>query len=189
MPRSPLAPLCALCVTLGSVTAVAESSGVWLDVPFVKQKRNGCGAASVSMVMQYWIRNGARIPQGDADASLIEQALYSRQAKGIFGSGMRDYFERAGFRSFVLQAKWSDLEQHLLKGRPLIVCLRENSRPPHYVVVTGLDGQQGFVLVNDPARRKLLKLDRAGFEEGWSATQNWTLLALPRQDALLRQDN
>ena len=178
MPRSPLAPLCALCVTLGSVTAVAESSGVWLDVPFVKQKRNGCGAASVSMVMQYWIRNGARIPQGDADASLIEQALYSREAKGIFGSGMRDYFERAGFRSFVLQAKWSDLEQHLLKGRPL-----------HYVVVAGLDGQQGFVLVNDPARRKLLKLDRAGFEEGWSATQNWTLLALPRQDALLRQDN
>ncbi|PYU98718.1 MAG: hypothetical protein DMG26_17970, partial [Acidobacteria bacterium] len=75
------------------------------------------------------------------------------------------------------------------KGRPLIVCLRENSRPPHYVVVTGLDGQQGFVLVNDPARRKLLKLDRTGFEEGWSATQNWTLLALPRQDTLVRQEN
>ena len=190
MRRFPLAPLFALGVTLGAVTVVAESSGVWLDVPFVKQKRNGCGAASISMVMQYWIRNGARIPQDGADASLIERALYSRDAKGIFGSGMQDYFERAGFRTFVLQAKWSDLEQHLLKGRPLIVCLRENSSGPlHYVVVAGLDWQHGFVLVNDPARRKLLKLDRTSFEEGWSATRDWTLLALPRQDTLLRHDN
>ena len=190
MRRFPLAPILVLAVGLGSVAAGAESSGVWLDVPFVKQKRNGCGAASISMVMQYWIRNGARIPQDGADASLIERALYSRDAKGIFGSSMRDYFERAGFRTFVLQAKWSDLEQHLRKGRPLIVCLRENSSGPlHYVVVAGLDGQHGFVLVNDPARRKLLKLDRTSFEEGWSATQDWTLLALPRQDTLLRHDN
>ena len=189
MRRFPLAPLFALCVTLGSVTVVAEPSGVWLDVPFVKQKRNGCGAASISMVMQYWIRNGAHMPQDSADASLIEQALYSREAKGIFGSGMQGYFERAGFRTFVLQAKWSDLERHLLKGRPLIVCLRENSGPLHYVVVAGLDGQQGFILVNDPARRKLLKLERTSFEEGWSATQNWTLLAVPRQDTLVRQEN
>ena len=101
MRRFPLAPLFALCVTLGSVTVVAEPSGVWLDVPFVKQKRNGCGAASISMVMQYWIRNGARMPQDSADASLIEQALYSREAKGIFGSGMQGYCERAGCRTFV----------------------------------------------------------------------------------------
>src|SRR5207247_10215880 len=97
MPRSPLAPLCALCVTLGSVTAVAESSGVWLDVPFVKQKRNGCGAASVSMVMQYWIRNGARIPQGDADASLIEQALYSRKQKASSAPACETILSGRGF--------------------------------------------------------------------------------------------
>ena len=188
MRRFPLARLFALCVTLGSVTIAAELSGVWLDVPFVKQKRNGCGAASISMVMLYWIRSGARVPQNRAAASAIEEALYSREAKGIFGSSMRDYFERAGFRTFALRAKWSDLEQHLLKGRPLIVCLRENSGALHYVVVAGLDAQ-GFVLLNDPARRKLLKLDRTSFEEGWSATQNWTLLALPRQETLLRQNN
>jgi len=26
---------------------------VWLDVPFVKQEKDGCGAASIAMVMQY----------------------------------------------------------------------------------------------------------------------------------------
>ena len=29
-------------------------AGVWLDVPFVKQEKDGCGAASIAMVMQYW---------------------------------------------------------------------------------------------------------------------------------------
>jgi ABC-type bacteriocin/lantibiotic exporter with double-glycine peptidase domain len=183
----PLAPILVFSVGLGSVAAGADSSGVWLDVPFVKQERNGCGAASISMVIQYWIRNGAgSIPHDAADAFLIEQALYSREAKGIFGSSMQDYFERAGFRTFVLQAEWNDLEHHLRKGRPLIVCLRENSGPRHYVVVAGFDGDQGLVLVNDPARRKLLKLERTSFEKGWSATQNWTLLAVPRQDTFLR---
>ena len=49
-------------------------------------------------------------------------------------------------------------------------------------MLAGFDSGQGWVLVNDPAQRKLLKLDRAAFEKGWKAAQNWTLLALPRQD-------
>ena len=46
-------------------------------------------------------------------------------------------------------------------------------------LVTGLD--QNIVLVNDPARRKLLKLRRSDFETAWKATDNWTLLALPQE--------
>jgi hypothetical protein len=34
----------------------AEDSGVWLDVPFVRREKDGCGAASVAMVMQYWFK-------------------------------------------------------------------------------------------------------------------------------------
>ena len=37
----------------GSLPA-ADLPGVWLDVPFVKQEKDGCGAASIAMVMQYW---------------------------------------------------------------------------------------------------------------------------------------
>ena len=36
--------------------AVAAGAGLWLDVPFVRQQANGCGAACISMVMQYWLR-------------------------------------------------------------------------------------------------------------------------------------
>jgi len=33
--------------------------------------------------------------------------------------------------------------------------------------------------MNDPADRKLLNQERARFEKDWSATHNWTLLAVP----------
>src|SRR6185437_7320853 len=32
----------------------AQSSGVWLDVPFVHQEKDGCGAAVIAMLMEYW---------------------------------------------------------------------------------------------------------------------------------------
>jgi uncharacterized protein YvpB len=50
----------------------------------------------------------------------------------------------------------------------------------HYVVVAGVDPTEHSVIVNDPAQRKLLKVDSAAFEKEWQATGNWMLLALPR---------
>jgi hypothetical protein len=34
----------------------AEPAGVWLDVPFVSQEKNGCGAASIAMVVRYLVK-------------------------------------------------------------------------------------------------------------------------------------
>lgn len=170
---------------LTGVATAAEPSRLWLDVPFVKQTRNGCGPASIAMVIQYWRRQSAATrltaapSSGDvADPVAIERAVYSKEARGTAGSEMQRYLEQAGFRAFVFQGEWTDLEHHLAQGRPLIVALRE-PRSDHYVVVTGLEGSQ-IVIVNDPARRKLLKVDRTHFERAWKGTGNWTLLAVPR---------
>lgn len=164
-------------IPVGAAIAAA-SAGVWLDVPFVKQDKNGCGPASIAMVIEYWDHHGNPIAGDEAQPAAIERVVYSREAKGALGSSMKRYFEQAGFRAFLFRGEWSDLGEHLAKGRPLIVCLRR-ARSSHYVVVSGLDDRQGVVLVNDPARRKLLKLERAGFEKDWNAADNWTLLALP----------
>jgi tetratricopeptide (TPR) repeat protein len=148
---------------------------LWIDVPFIQQDKNGCGSASIWMVMMYW--------QPDAVLNLdeIQRQLYSQEAGGIYAKDMTRYFESHGFRTFAFRGEWADLEEHVSKGRPLIVCLERNSRgvPLHYVVVAGIDGPQNLVLVNDPAQRKLLSMSRAEFEQGWRATGNWTLLAVP----------
>jgi predicted double-glycine peptidase len=162
----------------------ADHPGVWLDVPFVKQEKDGCGAASIAMVMQYWQQQKGKPAGQDSDAIQIQRALYSAKARGIYASDMERYFKEKGFRTFTIRGEWEDLRQHLDKGRPLIVALKPaGGAPLHYVVVTGLDQAQAIVMLNDPAQRKLLKQDRPAFEREWSAAGKWTLLALPQSQS------
>jgi len=171
-----------VCGSLGAAT----SPGVWLDVPFVKQVKDGCGAASVAMIMQYWQQRQGSSFAANADPAAIQRALYSPRARGIYASGIEDYFRRNGFRTFAFEGSWPDLQQHLEKGRPLLLALQPgNHAPLHYVVLAGLDWQQETVLENDPAQRKLLKQDRAEFEREWKRAGNWMLLAVPLSNAPL----
>jgi ABC-type bacteriocin/lantibiotic exporter with double-glycine peptidase domain len=159
---------------------VAEATRLWIDVPFVSQPREGCGAASLSMVMQYWAGQQEIAASADSDVFRIQQALYVPREHGIPALAMRDYLRQHGFRAFAFAGKWSDLEEHVAKGRPLIVALRpEGQGHLHYVVIDGVDTVRGLVTMNDPAERKLLSEERARFEKEWSATHNWTLLAVP----------
>ncbi len=172
--------LAALC--LGGVVLAAAPPGVWLDVPFVKQSEDGCGAAATAMVMQYWLQQQGRAADATADPAEIQRALYSPQAHGIYASRLERYFQAHGFQTFAFAGAWDDLRQHLEKGRPLIVALKPATGAPlHYVVVAGLDSQQQLVLLNDPAERKLLKRERSSFEKEWHGAGNWTLLAVPEQ--------
>jgi ABC-type bacteriocin/lantibiotic exporter with double-glycine peptidase domain len=166
---------------LFAYAAPANSSGVWLEVPYIKQSEDGCGAAAIAMLLQYWGAHGAPIAAGRADAAAIQKQLYSRKARGIFASDMQRYLRESGFREFAVRGEWSDLRQHLEQGRPLIISIQPGSAkvPLHYVVVTGMDWQREAVFVNDPARGKLLRIERQEFEKEWQAARNWMLLAVP----------
>ena len=165
--------------------APQESAGVWLDVPFVKQSEDGCGSAAISMVLQYWMGHGVPVEALRADAASIQKQLYSRKARGIFASDMEDYLSGSGFKVFLLDGGWADLQEHLKQGRPVIVSLQPgNAKSPlHYVVVTGIDWQHDAVFVHDPARGKLLRIERADFEKQWRSNRNWLLLAVPQKAA------
>jgi ABC-type bacteriocin/lantibiotic exporter with double-glycine peptidase domain len=174
-----------LTVFLGRAVGAApqESAGVWLDVPFVKQSEDGCGSAAISMILQYWGAHGVEIARRRADAQLIQKQLYSAKARGIFASEVESYLKSSGFLVFPLAGSWLDLEENLRQGRPLIVSLQPGSRsaPLHYVVVTGIDWQRDAVFIHDPARGKLLRVERAEFEKQWRSNRNWMLLAVPEK--------
>lgn len=171
-------------VCLWSVLSLAQSPALWLDVPFVKQTRQGCGAASIAMVMQYWLSQAGQSPGETADAAYIHAKLYSKEGRGVYASAMESYLREQRFRTFSFRGSWDDLKQHLEKGRPLIVALKPSKRDGvlHYVVVAGIDAERNLVMYNDPADRKLAKLDRGTFEKDWDATDHWTLLALPESN-------
>jgi len=164
------------------IALVAAEPSLWIDVPFVAQVKNGCGSAAIAMVMEYWEKKTGRAASSAADADKIQAALYSPAEEGIPASAMRRYFDAAGFRTFVIVGDWSELGHHLERGRPLIVSLKASGPrgPLHYVVVVGIDRARGYIYVNDPAQQKMLRLSREGFESEWSATEHWTLLAVPR---------
>lgn len=171
------------CMGLVCAAAAATPPGLWLDVPYVKQPRDGCGAACISMVLQYWVRKDSRFHCGLPGVVSIQRKLYSPRAHGIYARDMERYLQREGLLVFVFRGDWNVLQEHIAKGRPLIVCLREGrglDRTLHYMVVVGFDTARNLVLVNDPAGKKLALLHRAKFEEGWRGENYWTLLALPR---------
>jgi predicted double-glycine peptidase len=153
-------------------TVLAADDGVWLDVPFVRQEANGCGAASLAMILEYWDARG--LPH---DARDIQRQLYDARRKGITADAMRQYLEAHDFRAFAFPGQWADLRHHVALGRPLIVALRVGADSFHYAVVAG--ASDTTVSLNDPADRKLRVLSRADFEKKWTATGQWTLLAVP----------
>lgn len=156
-------------------------AGIWLDVPFIKQSEDGCGAAALAMLLQYWAAHGTPVAPEKADAASIQRQLYSRKAHGMFASDMEQYLRGVGFREFAIRGEWIDLRQHLEQGRPIIVSIQPGKArtPFHYVVVTGIDWRREAVFINDPARGKLLRVERQEFEKQWQAVRNWMLLAVP----------
>ncbi len=170
----------------GPWAAAAVQSGsaqsIWIDVPFVQQTTDGCGSASLAMVMQYWDRKQGRAVAVDAQETHIQAALFSPAAKGIFASSMREYLEHSGYQAFAFRGRWSDFEHQLALGRPMIVGLQASGGlgPLHYVVVVGVDPARNFLFMNDPAQQKMLRISRDGFEQEWRGTNDWTLLAVPK---------
>jgi ABC-type bacteriocin/lantibiotic exporter with double-glycine peptidase domain len=165
-----------------TIACLAQQPALWIDVPFVAQSRDGCGSASISMVMQYWAKKEGHPSPPFADVQSIQAKLFSPKRGGITTTAMERYFRHSRYRVFAFQGDWTDLAHHIQLGRPLIVGLQASGPigPLHYVVVVGIDLARGFLFVNDPAQQKMLRVSRQGFESEWSHTHNWTLLALPQ---------
>ena len=176
-----------LLVSACLLPAADTAAGNWLDVPYVAQPKDGCGAAVISMVMQYWAKQPPAKPgpqpqsSAASDPRRIQKLLFVPAEKGIPASAMLGYFEQSGYRAYAFRGEWSDLQHHISQGRPLIVSLKASgSRGPlHYAVIVGVDWQRNYVFLNDPARGKMLRVSREGFLREWNPANNWTLLAVP----------
>lgn len=161
------------------VLAVSAASA-WtaqLDVPFFRQQKNGCGAASVAMVAHYWSKPPATAPP----ATEVYRRLYAADRNGIPLADMKRYLEELGFRAFTLRGQASDLEAHLAKGRPVIVGLKPGrSKGLHFAVLAGTEGER--VWLNDPTRKQPHWVKRDQFEKQWQLADRWMLLAAPKAD-------
>ncbi len=176
--RAAIARLAGLLCWMALLGDVGRAREIWLDVPYVRQSRNGCGSACISMIIQYWDNKTSAASSIRENETQIFRRLYSGERKGIAASAIESYLSQQGFKVFAFNGAWPDLERHISMGRPLIVCLKKGNAS-HYIVVAGIDSELGIVLANDPAGRKLQKVKRKQFEKEWSESDGWTLLAMP----------
>jgi len=128
-----------MAILAGSFSPARSHQSQWLDVPYVHQLESGCGAASISMVMQYWVRQQPQLDPAAADSDQIYKLLSPSPRKGISGQALKQYLGEHGFDAFIFAGELLDLQHHVEKGRPLVVCLAPKGAhaPLHYVVVVG----------------------------------------------------
>ncbi len=157
----------------------ASNTVPWLDVPYVRQVKAGCGAAAVAMVVQYWARHYPALREAAAETDRIDELLPASR-KGIRGAALNDYLSKRGFSVYIFDGELQDLRQHFDKGRPVIVCLGLSGpkAPLHYAVLVGIDEES--VWLHDSARGKLTRESLDQFKSAWDVTGNWALLAVPR---------
>jgi len=154
-----------------AILALVASSAVALDVPFVPQRKDTCGAACLAMVMRYW---SVPVTHDEIAAELLEPAL-----GGILGSRLERFARDRGFTAVAYEGDLDQARRYVAKGRPLIVALRAGRDRYHNVVVVGFDASRNAVLVHDPAQGARRRMVVRDFERRWAAAGHWTLLVLP----------
>lgn len=105
-----------------------------LDVPFVKQKDNFCGPASLSSVLEYY---GVKKSQEE-----IAKAVYDPKLKGALITDLQNYAQSLGFKTQLFTGSLQEVKGYINKGFPVILLIDNGFlwvSVPHYVVVIGYD--------------------------------------------------
>jgi ABC-type bacteriocin/lantibiotic exporter with double-glycine peptidase domain len=156
---------------MGAFFAAVLASSI-LVVPFVPQQKDGCGAASLAMVLRYW-----EVP---ADDRAIANELGEPELRGIRGSRLAAFAAAQGMVAIPYAGDLDNLRDYLAKGRPLIVAWNMGHNRYHNVVVLGIDDATREIVVHDPARGAERRVGRDVFLKRWAGAGHWTLVVTPK---------
>ena len=142
-----------------------------LDVPYVPQVKDTCGAAALAMVMRYW---GDDVTHDEIAGRLLQKDLH-----GIRGSALQALAAERGLTAIAYAGDLDQLRTYLDKGRPQVVAWKLGRRF-HDVVVVGFDAGTRELVVHDPAVGPARRVAEKEFEKRWGGASHWTLLVLPK---------
>ncbi|MEJ5339170.1 MAG: C39 family peptidase [Aquificaceae bacterium] len=142
-----------------------------LDVPFVKQRDQFCGPASLSSVLAYY---GVEVSQEE-----IGQRVYDPKLKGALITDLEKYARERGFKTSLKVSNLQELRDYLKEGIPPIVLVDLGKlwvSLPHYMVVVGYKDETFFVHTGYEASKPISakELDRV-----WSKMGRVVLILYP----------
>jgi ABC-type bacteriocin/lantibiotic exporter with double-glycine peptidase domain len=151
--------------------AVSFLLATTLQVPYIHQQKDTCGAAALAMVLQYW---GTPVPHDEVAGALLQPELH-----GIAGSRLAEFAAGKRMTAVAHAGDLDHLRHHVGAGRPMIVSWSMGRGRYHDVVVVGFDEPARQVIVHDPARGPGRRIPEAAFMKKWAAAGHWTLLVAP----------
>lgn len=140
-----------------------------LDVPYLSQSESLCGGAAIAMLMRYW---GAAHVYAETFADLVDPA-----AGGIHGADLTKALRSRGWDATSFRGDAAGVRARLAARQPVVALIQDRPGRFHYVVVVGWS--PGHVIAHDPARAPFRIFAEKAFEESWSASDYWSLVASP----------
>jgi hypothetical protein len=167
-----LAPL-AGCAHRGASVVADLPEGDWVVVPRVilypQRGDTDCGPAALATVLSRW-----GVPPADAWRAPPE-------GRGVTAGELRDVARHLGFRSFVFEGSFDDLDFEIASARPIVVGLVRNvdeKRWSHFAVIVGREAGGARWLLADPSQGVQV-LGREALQRQWSASGFVTLVLEP----------
>jgi len=152
-------------------------------VPYEKWlKRNYCGPACLTMVLNYW--DEAR----SFSQQQITDEIYDSESQATYNSEMVLYPRSKGFASYSFQGDLQVLKDVVSKDIPVIVLTKPIKQIPkgHYRVVIGYDDDKGQVIFHDPFFGSRYAMTYKNFMKVWELGKGrnesrWMLAVVPGQ--------
>jgi ABC-type bacteriocin/lantibiotic exporter with double-glycine peptidase domain len=153
-----------------------------LYVPFIRQKTDFCGPASLAMILNFW---GVDITQDE-----IAQEIYSPELKGALSIEMVLYAAQKGFEAEMYNGSLQDLKYRIKAGFPLIVSHRldKGNKRVHYLVAWGFNDDKGVIYVHSDVRESL-PMDYQTFLKYWGWAENLTFFIYPKNKVYINTNN
>lgn len=143
------------------------------EVPFVEQKDDFCGPASLAMVMNFY---GVNVSQEE-----IAKEIYSPELKGTLSMELVLYPIKKGFEAEMYNGNLDDLKQKVRAMFPLIVSVkeREDTDRTHYMVVWGYDDISKQIIAHS-GRKERVVMGYDAFIEIWKSADFLTVWMYPK---------
>ncbi|MGC9007433.1 MAG: C39 family peptidase [Sulfurihydrogenibium sp.] len=135
------------------------SFAVTLDVPFVKQRTDFCGPASLSSVMTYF---GDKVDQDE-----IASFVYNPKLKGALITDLQNFAKERGFETILKSSNIEEIKSFIDQKKPVIALIDLGFwviSKPHYVVIVGYN-QYGFLLNTGYKEKEFMSY--RDFQEKW----------------------
>lgn len=141
------------------------------DVPFIRQKKNHCGPATLAMILQHQKKN--------TDVNVLASQMMTPLKNGTFQTDMISSARRNGMLAIEVN-NLKNLLKEIADGNPVIVFQNlglEKVPKWHYALATGYNLKKPEIILHSGDKQNL-KMDLRVFEHTWRLAEFWGLLIL-----------